>query len=234
MKRRRAQPRKRTSTRPLLRRRQPLQERARKRVEDILAAAAQLLHEVGADALSTGAIAERAGIPIGSVYQYFPSKEAVLADLAERKLREVDAAFALRLGRELTHLPWRRALDRSLDFSIAAFRSDPAYVAVWRAMRASPAFRSVALASDERFAQTLRVLPLVAKLPPARARLVLRAAIRLANSFLDWILETRDARESAAIAREMKRAVAAYLAPDLDAAERAAHRALRSKRRPAR
>ena len=222
------------AARALLRRREPHQARARKRVEDILDTAADLLREMGSDALTTGAIAERAGIPIGSVYHYFPSKEAVLAELVERKLREVDAAFAERLGRELARLPWRRALDRSLDFSVEAFRSDPAYVAVWRTMRASPTFRSVALASDERFARTLGALPLVAKLPPARARLVLRAAIRLANSFLDWILETPDARESAAVAREMKRAVAAYLAPDLDAAERDRGRASGSRRKRAR
>ena len=215
----------------LLPRRQPLQARARQRVEEILAAAAELLTERGADALSTAAIAERAGIPIGSVYHYFPSKEAVLAELAERKFRAVDAAFADHLAEELARLPWQRALERALDASVAAFRSDPAYVAVWRAMRASATFRSVALAADERFASALAALPVVSNVPPARARVALRAAIRLANSFLDWILETSDPREAAAIAREMKRALVAYLAPDLDAAARGARPAAARRKR---
>lgn len=214
-------------------RRQPLQARARRRVELILAATAELLTELGADALGTGAIAERAGIPIGSVYHYFPSKEAILAELADRKFRAVDAAFADHLGHELARLPWRRALERALDASVAAFRGDPAYVAVWRAMRASSTFRSVALASDERFARALAALPVVSNVPPARARVALRAAIRLANSFLDWILETPDRREAAGIAREMKRALVAYLAADLDAAARGARRAPVRRRRRA-
>ena len=103
---------------------------------------------------------------------------------------------------------------------MAAFRSDPAYVALWQAVRASPTFRSVALDSDERFARALEVLPLLSNLPPARRYVIVRTAIRVANTFTDWVLETEDLREAAGIVREMKRALVAYLEPDLESAAR--------------
>jgi AcrR family transcriptional regulator len=206
---------------PLLPRRQPLQARARLRVNRILDASVELLAEQGAEALSTGTIARRAGVPIGSVYQYFPSKDAILAALADRKFRDVDSAFVRAVGRDLETMPWRRAVERAADLSVAAFRGDPAYVAVWRAMRSSPAFRSAAAAGDERFARGLAALPLIAALPAARALTAMRSGIRLANTFMDWVLEQDDPREAAAIVRELKRALIAYLAEDLDAATRA-------------
>jgi AcrR family transcriptional regulator len=213
-------PSRRAEQRRLSPRRQPLQARARKRVDRILEVAGRLLAERDLEALSTAEIAARAGIPIGSVYQYFPSKEAILVELAARKFQAVDTAFAEAFGRGLERMAWRSALEKTVDASVNAFRSDPAYVTVWRAMRSSPAFRSVAAANDERFAVALEAVPFVARLAPARRRVAVRTAIRIANTFLDWILETQDPRQSAAIVREMKRSLVAYLAPDLDAVER--------------
>jgi AcrR family transcriptional regulator len=54
-------------------RRKPRQERSRDRVERILEATAALLGDTPADKITTAAIAEKAGVPIGSVYQYFPT-----------------------------------------------------------------------------------------------------------------------------------------------------------------
>jgi AcrR family transcriptional regulator len=67
-------------------RRTPRQARALHKVGLILEAASQLIDKAGLQALTTNAIAERAGVSIGSVYQYFGDKEAVLDALAEREL----------------------------------------------------------------------------------------------------------------------------------------------------
>jgi AcrR family transcriptional regulator len=202
----------------LLPRRRPLQARARERVERILDVTASLLASPEAEDLSTAEIARRAGVPIGSVYHYFPSKEAILAELAGRKFIEVDAASAQRLGEDLARMDWRRALERSIDAGVVAFRNDPVYLTLWRIMRSSPAFRSVAAASDERFARALEPLPPFQQLTPARRRLVVRAAIRTANAFLDWILETDDPRQVPGMVREMKRALVTYLESALEPA----------------
>src|SRR5687767_7578077 len=62
----------------------PEQARSRETVDAILAATAKLCVRDGVDKASTNRIAETAGVSIGSLYQYFPSKEAVLAALLDR------------------------------------------------------------------------------------------------------------------------------------------------------
>lgn len=62
----------------------PVQKRSRERFERILACAADIMAEKGSDALRMSDIVERAGVPFGSLYQYFPDKTAVVATLAER------------------------------------------------------------------------------------------------------------------------------------------------------
>lgn len=69
----------------------PTQARSRARVEAILSAAEELLAEIGYGAVTTNAIAERAGAPIGSLYQYFDGKDDVLAELATRFEARIDA-----------------------------------------------------------------------------------------------------------------------------------------------
>jgi AcrR family transcriptional regulator len=194
-------------------RREPLQERSRARVEAILAATIELLSERDVDDLTTADIARRARVPIGSVYHYFPSKEGVLAELVARTTQRVDSAFAERLARDFGRLPWQRVVERAIDASVKAYERDVAFVAVWRATRGTPLFHDVASASDERFAELLGTLPLVRG---AIRPLTIRSAIRLANAFLDWVLDTPDAKERARITREMKRAVIGYLAPEFD------------------
>lgn len=66
----------------------PRQERAQATVEAILRATAHILRTKGWDECNTNAVARRAGVSIGSLYQYFPSKEALIAALAERHAQE--------------------------------------------------------------------------------------------------------------------------------------------------
>lgn len=65
------------------------QDRAKATVEAILTAAAHILVREGFDAASTNRIAEKAGVSIGSLYQYFPGKEAIVAALLERHVRQM-------------------------------------------------------------------------------------------------------------------------------------------------
>ena len=76
----------------------PAQARSRRRVEAILDAAERLVVERGVEALTTRDIAEAAGVPVASLYQYFADKEDVLLALAERDMDEMDEQVAADLA----------------------------------------------------------------------------------------------------------------------------------------
>jgi AcrR family transcriptional regulator len=78
-------------------RRRPSQARSRATWEAIVEAAAQILERHGADGFNTNAVAERAGVSIGTLYQYFPDKRAILLAAARRELGET-APLSLRQG----------------------------------------------------------------------------------------------------------------------------------------
>jgi AcrR family transcriptional regulator len=105
-------------------RKRPRQDRARTTVEAILEATARLLVQRGFDQLTTNAVAEQAGVSIGSLYQYFPNKEALVADLIERHVEERRATMAAELGRVAT-LPAREATRLMIDSIMAAHRVNP-------------------------------------------------------------------------------------------------------------
>ena len=85
-------------------RRPPTQARARRTVADILAATARILERDGYDALTTNAIARVAGVGIGSLYQYFETKEAIVAALQEEHFERMGKPFLARME-ELTDAP---------------------------------------------------------------------------------------------------------------------------------
>lgn len=71
---------------PYAMRKQPRQQRATATVNAILEAAARILVDTGYATASTNRIAERAGVSIGSLYEYFPGKEAIFAELRRREM----------------------------------------------------------------------------------------------------------------------------------------------------
>jgi AcrR family transcriptional regulator len=88
-------------------RKRPIQARSAETVTAILEAAARILEERGFDGYTTNAIAERAGVSIGSLYQYFPGKDAVTLALAEREAAILLADVAEAGGSDA----WRFGLD---------------------------------------------------------------------------------------------------------------------------
>lgn len=110
-------------------RRQPVQARSTARVQRMLEAAAQLINEVGYEELTTSLIAERAKVSIGSLYQFFPDKRAIVQELYRRHMTEflarVDELF--RSG-ELTH--WWDAVGGVVDIWVEMARETPAILRV--------------------------------------------------------------------------------------------------------
>lgn len=68
----------------------PEQDRSRATVEAIVDAAARVLVKHGYDAFTTNRVAEKAGVSVGSLYQYFPNKDALLSELMRRHVEEIE------------------------------------------------------------------------------------------------------------------------------------------------
>ncbi|SEL52308.1 transcriptional regulator, TetR family [Nonomuraea pusilla] len=92
----------------------------------MLDACAELLDESGYEALSTTRIAERAGVAIGSVYQFFPDKRAITQELTRRNVEQ----FVSRVGRrflEEDYRGWWEAVDAIIDEYVDMHRTVPGF-----------------------------------------------------------------------------------------------------------
>lgn len=103
-----------TGTNPYRPRKRPKQDRAKITCQAILDAAAHILAEEGYPALNTNYLARRAGVSIGSLYQYFPNKEAVVASLIEREV-DRDRRFLEALFADVHEAPLDEAVRRLVD-----------------------------------------------------------------------------------------------------------------------
>jgi len=129
-------------------RRMPKQERSRKRYEEILDVAASLFLHKGFDGSTTNEIAAQADISIGSVYQYFENKEAIVAALTERyteSLREVTDRV---MGTEVNDLSTAPAIDLLFDPIVEFHAAHPEFRALWLASEFNRALRAPLLGMD--------------------------------------------------------------------------------------
>jgi AcrR family transcriptional regulator len=100
------------------------QERSRATVDALLEATTRVLLKEGYDRASTNRIAEVAGVSIGSLYQYFPSKEALVAAVIDRHQQEISAVTLKALVKAAT-LPIEAAAREFVSVAIDAHRINP-------------------------------------------------------------------------------------------------------------
>jgi AcrR family transcriptional regulator len=105
-------------------RKQPSQARAKETTEAILRATARILVRRGYADTTTNHIAEAAGVSVGSLYQYFPNKDAIVASLLERHVEETQGWLRLAAARSLEQ-PLEQAARTLIEGLIAAHRVDP-------------------------------------------------------------------------------------------------------------
>ncbi len=141
-------------------RKQPLQRRSRETVDVILDAAAQVFAERGYSGGTTNRIAERAGVSIGSLYEYFPNKDAILVSLAERHLArmllEVEALLASALARpEPIEALLRRFVGAMLDVHE---RNPDLHRVVFSEAPHPPELHACVLQMEEKLAHSVEVI----------------------------------------------------------------------------
>jgi AcrR family transcriptional regulator len=112
------------ATKHSVRRRKPIQKRARITVEAMLDAAVLLLKRRGASAITTNRIAETAGVSIGSVYQYFPNKHALFGALHQRHINWVSEVIHNKL-RDCSESSLEELIGALIDGMIESHAIDP-------------------------------------------------------------------------------------------------------------
>lgn len=192
-------------------RRLPQQSRGQRRINLILDAAEALFAEIGYEATTTNAIATRANTAIGSLYQYFPNKEAIEAALVARFQEQMRAAFdeALRGADTRPGAPVGELLDRVLDplLHLHARRS-----ALLQMCFRLPRQDGAQALTDEIIT---RLDALVAQrepwLDPARRRLHVTIVVEVVKGLLP-LTATADGTQRPEVIAELKRLLRAYMA----------------------
>lgn len=198
-------------------RRLPRQLRGRQRVEELLDAAAAEISGAGYDAATMSSIAARAGASIGSLYQFFPNKVAIVQALRERYCDEFAAMWAPLAteakrvsGKELA---WKELAIRLVDSTVSFAERHPAFLALLDA----PASTCSTTQVRQRF-QKLVATFLLARKP----RLAPEKALRLATMTLqmikamNFLYRDLSAKERRVYAEEFKILLSCYLERRMD------------------
>jgi AcrR family transcriptional regulator len=134
----------------LLEKNKPQQDRAKRTYEAILAAAAELLVEVGVERISTNLVAERAGITVPALYRYFPNKYSVLNALGAVLMDKQNAVFQEWLDHHLAKGDPQFLVDNVYELLQRTFdvtRDQTGGLEVVQALRAVAPLQEVRLAS---------------------------------------------------------------------------------------
>ena len=196
-------------------RRQPKQQRGKKRVEKILDAAALVFSEVGYDAATTHMIAAKAGTAIGSLYQFFPDKAAIFNAMELRHTRRVRAMWAQVNTSEIVRLPLAQMLA-AISQSVAHLFEDPVSRIVFVQFYTSrEPFQSI----DESMTQgAIDFLANLLKqrnadLPEDQANLLAEVCVHSSNAVMLAAFRHGDQTYGQQLIQEIPAMMAAYLEP---------------------
>jgi AcrR family transcriptional regulator len=198
------------------RRRARRQQRGLLRTEAILAVAGALFAEVGYDRVTTNMIAARAGVSPGSLYQFFPNKEAIAQAYAAAATARLHQVYDSVLAPEVIALPLPAFLDTFIDALMVFNRENPGYLALSIAATISPPL-AVALADLQQGIFGRLDSMIVALWPdgtPEQRRLHGLVSYRLFIALLPLALAGLE-DDQQAIVRELKTVLERYWTPIL-------------------
>lgn len=188
------------------------QARGRLRMQQILDAASEIIDEAGYEALTTNAIAARAGMSPGSLYQFFGNREAILAALADRYRALIDATYDSALDLQAAHLPLEVLVDRVVDPLVDLHLSNPAL----KTLLSGPEINPTLMAPTQHLHESVlgRVEALLGmrlpSLTDAERSRVARVSLQIFKAIQPMVLEA-PAHERPAVITDLKAALIGYL-----------------------
>ncbi|MEH3033297.1 MAG: TetR/AcrR family transcriptional regulator [Aeromicrobium erythreum] len=191
-------------------RRRPTQERSQRKFDLLLRVSRDLLLEVGFESFTCEEVAQRAELPIGTLYQFFANKYVIVCELDRQDavaVREELESFAA----EIPTLDWLRFLDRLIDHMAQLWVEDPSRRAVWHAVQSTPATRATAAVTEKGLAagvaSALAPLTRAPRAPDVGSWP--RVIVHVVYSMLNFSI--RDSQEHGEAVIELKRLLTAYL-----------------------
>ncbi|GLW12078.1 TetR family transcriptional regulator [Microtetraspora sp. NBRC 13810] len=193
------------------------QARGLKRMEVILDAAEAEIAETGYANTTTNAVAARAGVSPGSLYQFFRNKDEILAGLVGRYEEEQRLFWQRNLTEESAHEPMPDLVDRLVDAMVAFKSSRPAFWALFHGSATSDRLAEVARDLHEAVAHRVaEVFGLRAPhLGPDRCHTLARMAVATVRAVMPMVV-TAKPEDAPALIGELKTMLNGYLAPALD------------------
>jgi AcrR family transcriptional regulator len=191
-------------------RHRPIQRRGVQRFEAILNAGRSLLSESGLERFTMEDVATRAGVPVGSVYQYFPNKFALVAEMAAQDTQAIVAALeTASVG--FPAQDWQDLIDTLLAHMAHSWEADPWRAAVFSAMRSTAATRQRAAENTVALAVAVSkpLSALTPDLSPDQRRRVAVVLVETCQTLLH--LTVQDGTLDEETLAEVQRLVRAYL-----------------------
>jgi AcrR family transcriptional regulator len=192
----------------------PVQARSRLRVERILEAAAEEIIRSGAGGFSMNAVAKRTKISPGSLYQFFPSREALIAALYERYiegLRSIASQAASTLSKQCA-LTVSEIVRAFLVPSLAFYRAHPAYAELHHALNRpyAPDLRETELDNGIVAALSDAFKRLAPETEPSLLLLLATVTLEAAHAILS-LCASKPAEEAQALSGELEVMLETYV-----------------------
>ncbi len=191
-------------------RREPVQQRSRERVERILDAALRIVTIEGTDAATVRSVAERAGVPAATVYQFFTNREAIFEQLLARELARLDGELEESLATARPHPDIAAAVAAFFAFHRRHYMSHPDFVALYYASRHNETLRDDIRKHLGTLTDLLhRHLLSTGLLAPGTSRHVVEVAVELGDHIFEVAHQRGD--EGDALTEEGRIAITRYL-----------------------
>lgn len=199
------------SSKPSRMRRQPSQKRSQKRVNQILDVAEQMFITEGYNAATTNAIATGAGVSIGSLYQFFPDKAAILQALAMRYTQQL-ARQLEELNLQVVKHDLTTYVDRMIDCVDQFFINHPGYHAIFMQMQGTMAeLEEIENAADAQLIQSVAAsLSQYWDLEPEDYGAIAFVLVKGIGNLL-WLSQNQDPSFRPRLITETKRLMLSYL-----------------------
>lgn len=200
-------------SKPVGMRRQPRQARSLERVKQILDVAEQMFVSEGYEATTTNAIAARAKVPIGSLYQFFPDKAAIVQALKMRYMELLHQRFTELHTAETTSLPLSTYVDRAIDAMAQFFTDHPGYYAIFMQVQGTmPELEAIEDAADVQFIQDLATFlsQYYSDLDPADYEAIAFVLVKAIWTLL-WLSRSQEKIFQQRLVAETKRLTLSYL-----------------------